>query len=160
VLHAVADLVHATPDIEVVLPAHPNPAVRAQVDAVLGGLDRVTITDPLPYAQLARLLSATTLVLSDSGGIQEEAPSFGIPVLVLRDVTERLEAVETGWAELVGTDTDRIVARTTQILARRFETPTAGNPFGDGKAAVRGAQAIAALLGRGDAPPEWAAPIT
>jgi UDP-N-acetylglucosamine 2-epimerase (non-hydrolysing) len=160
VLAAVDAIVAAHPDLHCVLPAHSNPAVRAQVDAALRGRPRVIVTDPLPYPALCRLLALSSVVLTDSGGIQEEAPSFGVPVLVLRDVTERLEAVETGWAELVGTDTDRIVARTTQILAGRFETPTEGNPFGDGKAALRGAQAIAALLGRGDAPPEWAAPIT
>jgi UDP-N-acetylglucosamine 2-epimerase (non-hydrolysing) len=150
VLHAVADLVDATPDIEVVLPAHPNPAVRAQVDAVLGGLGRVTITDPLPYAQLARLLSVTTLVLSDSGGIQEEAPSFGIPVLVLRDVTERMEAVDAGCAVLVGTDRQRIVSLARELLANdaaRASMTTTGNPFGDGLASVRTEQAIAWLLG-------------
>ena len=91
VLHAVADIVSARPDVEVVLPAHPNPAVRRQVMGVLGGVNRVTITDPLPYAQMARLLAQCTLVLSDSGGIQEEAPSFGVPALVLLPNTPGVE---------------------------------------------------------------------
>lgn len=162
VLRAVADLVAAKPDVEVVLPAHPNPAVRTQVTEVLGGMDRVTITDPLPYAQLARLLSACTLVLSDSGGIQEEAPSFGIPVLVLRDVTERMEAVHAGCAVLVGTDRERIVSLACELL----DDPTArgamtadGNPFGDGLASVRTEQAFAWLLGLQDQrPTEFKAP--
>ncbi|WP_279579067.1 non-hydrolyzing UDP-N-acetylglucosamine 2-epimerase [Fodinicola feengrottensis] len=96
VLRAVAEIVLTHPDIEVVLPAHPNPAVFGQVQEILGQLDRITVTEPLSYSDLARVLSVATLVLSDSGGIQEEAPSFGVPVLVLRDVTERMEAVDAG----------------------------------------------------------------
>ena len=92
-----------------VLPSHPNPAVRAQVEAALAGVERVTITDPLPYPDLSRLLSEAYLVLTDSGGIQEEAPSFGVPALVLRDVTERVESLHAGCARLVGSDTDLIV---------------------------------------------------
>ena len=92
-----------------ILPSHPNPAVRAQVEAGLGGVDRVTVTDPLPYPDLSRLLSEAYLVLTDSGGIQEEAPSFGVPALVLRDVTERVESLHAGCARLVGSDTDLIV---------------------------------------------------
>ncbi len=104
------------PGLRVVLPAHPNPAVRSQVDAALAGVDRVLVTGPLPYGDFARLLSAAHLVLSDSGGVQEEAPTFGVPVLVLRDVTERTEAVDAGCARLVGTDPDRIVAAATPLL--------------------------------------------
>ena len=150
VLRAVADIVAAREDVEVVLPAHPNPAVRRQVLDVLGDCKRVTITDPLPYAQLARLLAQCTLVLSDSGGIQEEAPSFGVPALVLRDVTERMEAVNTGCAVLVGTDRERIVSLATRLLdnpAAREAMTADGNPFGDGLASVRTEQALAWLLG-------------
>ncbi|MEV6718942.1 UDP-N-acetylglucosamine 2-epimerase (non-hydrolyzing) [Lentzea sp. NPDC051208] len=150
VLHAVADIVRERPDVEVVLPAHPNPDVRRQVVDVLGGVARVTITDPLPYAQMARLLAQCTLVLSDSGGIQEEAPSFGVPALVLRDVTERMEAVNSGCAVLVGTDRERITALTLHLLdspSAREAMTADGNPFGDGLASVRTEQALAWLLG-------------
>ncbi|MGW4208503.1 non-hydrolyzing UDP-N-acetylglucosamine 2-epimerase [Lentzea sp. NPDC004789] len=150
VLHAVADIVAARPDVEVVLPAHPNPAVRQQVLDVLGHVGRVTITDPLPYAQMARLLAQCTLVLSDSGGIQEEAPSFGVPALVLRDVTERMEAVNAGCAVLVGTDRERITSLTIRLLdnpSAREAMTADGNPFGDGLASVRTEQALAWLLG-------------
>ncbi|MFD5827277.1 non-hydrolyzing UDP-N-acetylglucosamine 2-epimerase [Lentzea sp. NPDC060358] len=150
VLHAVADVVRERPDVEVVLPAHPNPAVRRQVVDVLGGVGRVTITDPLPYSQMARLLAQCTLVLSDSGGIQEEAPSFGVPALVLRDVTERMEAVNAGCAVLVGTDRDRIASLTVRLLdnpSARAAMTADGNPFGDGLASIRTEQALAWLLG-------------
>ncbi|GGU53002.1 non-hydrolyzing UDP-N-acetylglucosamine 2-epimerase [Lentzea flava] len=150
VLHAVADIVEARPDVEVVLPAHPNPAVRRQVLDVLGGISHVTITDPLPYAQMARLLAQCTLALSDSGGIQEEAPSFGVPALVLRDVTERMEAVNAGCAVLVGTDRERITSLTIRLLdnpSAREAMTADGNPFGDGLASVRTEQALAWLLG-------------
>ena len=98
ILEAVKTLVAAYADIDVILPSHPNPAVRAQVDAALAGIERVTVTDPLPYPDLSRLLSEAYLVLTDSGGIQEEAPSFGVPALVLREVTERVESLDAGCA--------------------------------------------------------------
>jgi UDP-N-acetylglucosamine 2-epimerase (non-hydrolysing) len=150
VLQAVRTLVLRHDDVEVVLPAHPNPDVRRQVRDVLDGTPRILVTDPLPYPDLVAALAASTLVLSDSGGIQEEAPSFGVPVLVLREVTERMEAVHAGCALLLGTDTDRIVGTASALLAEpaaRAAMMTAGNPFGDGSAAVRAAEAIAWLLG-------------
>jgi UDP-N-acetylglucosamine 2-epimerase (non-hydrolysing) len=155
VLAAVRTLVQTHPDIRVVFPSHPNPAVRAQVEAGLGNTERVVITDPLPYEALSRLLSQAYLVLTDSGGIQEEAPSFGVPALVLREVTERVESLHAGCALLLGTDTDRIVAEATDLLAnpaRRAAMTAAGNPYGDGLAAHRTEQAVAALLGLGEAP--------
>lgn len=150
ILAAVRRLVERHPDIDVILPSHPNPGVRAQVDAALAGVDRVTVTEPLPYPDLSRLLSDAYLVLTDSGGIQEEAPSFGVPVLVLRTVSERVESLDAGCAKLVGTDTDVIVAEAGALLdspARRAAMTVAGNPYGDGLAAQRAAQATAALLG-------------
>jgi UDP-N-acetylglucosamine 2-epimerase (non-hydrolysing) len=150
ILAAVRELLAKYPDIDVVLPSHPNPAVRAQVEAGLAGLQRVTVTDPLPYPDLSRLLCEAYLVLTDSGGIQEEAPSFGVPALVLRDVTERVESLHAGCAKLVGSDTDVIVAEASALLddrARRDAMTAAGNPYGDGLAARRAAQATAALLG-------------
>ncbi|MFC7530316.1 non-hydrolyzing UDP-N-acetylglucosamine 2-epimerase [Actinoplanes sp. GCM10030250] len=150
ILTAVTDLIARYPDIEVVLPSHPNPAVRAQVDTALAGVERVTVTDPLPYPDLSRLLSEAYLVLTDSGGIQEEAPSFGVPALVLRDVTERVESLDAGCAKLVGSDTGRIVEEASALLdsrVRRDAMTANGNPYGDGLAALRTAQATAALLG-------------
>jgi UDP-N-acetylglucosamine 2-epimerase (non-hydrolysing) len=156
ILAAVRTLVELYADIDVILPSHPNPAVRAQVDAALGGVERITVTDPLPYPDLSRLLSEAYLVLTDSGGIQEEAPSFGVPALVLRDVTERVESLHAGCARLVGSDTDLIVKEACELLdsrVRRDAMTAGGNPYGDGLAARRAAQATAALLGRAD-PPE------
>ncbi|MBG0560881.1 non-hydrolyzing UDP-N-acetylglucosamine 2-epimerase [Actinoplanes aureus] len=150
ILAAVKDLIARYPDIEVVLPSHPNPAVRAQVDAALAGVERVTVTEPLPYPDLARLLSEAYLVLTDSGGIQEEAPSFKVPALVLRDVTERVESLHAGCAKLVGSDTETIVMEASALLdsrVRRDAMTAGGNPYGDGLAARRTAQATAALLG-------------
>ncbi|MBO0840683.1 MAG: UDP-N-acetylglucosamine 2-epimerase (non-hydrolyzing) [Sciscionella sp.] len=159
-LSAVATLVQAHPDLEVVLPAHPNPLVNGQVHGALGGRDRVLITEPLPYPDLVRVLASATLVISDSGGIQEEAPSFGVPVLVAREVTERTEAVDAGCALLVGTDADLIVKTATGLLAdddAHAAMTAGGNPFGDGLAAKRGTDAIAWLLGRAmGAPAEFA----
>lgn len=161
ILRAVAEIVLTHPDVEVVLPAHPNPAVRSLVDHVLGRLARVTITDPLSYSDLARLLAISTLVLSDSGGIQEEAPTFRVPVLVLREVTERMEAVRAGCAELVGTDRQLIVKRADQLLTdepTRLAMTATGNPFGDGLAAARTEQALAWLIGlQDDRPPAFVA---
>ncbi|WP_432987942.1 non-hydrolyzing UDP-N-acetylglucosamine 2-epimerase [Dactylosporangium sp. CA-233914] len=150
ILRAVKRLVEAYPDIRVVLPAHANPAVRAQVEAGLAGVPRVTITDPLPYPSLARLLSHAYLALTDSGGIQEEAPTFGVPALVLREVTERVESLHAGCAKLVGTDEDLIVAEAARLLddpALREAMTASGNPYGDGLASTRTEQAVAALLG-------------
>ncbi len=155
VMAAVRRLVERYPDIEVILPSHPNPAVRAQAETALAGIDRVTVTDPLPYPDLSRLLSEAYLVLTDSGGIQEEAPSFGVPALVLRDVTERVESLDAGCARLVGTDTDTIVAEASALLdspARRAAMTAGSNPYGDGRAAERTAQATAALLGLAPVP--------
>jgi UDP-N-acetylglucosamine 2-epimerase (non-hydrolysing) len=150
ILAAVRRIVEAYPDVRVVLPAHANPAVRAQVEAGLAGVPRVTITDPLPYPALARLLSRAYLALTDSGGIQEEAPSFRVPALVLREVTERVESLHAGCAKLVGTDEDLIVKEAARLLddaVLRHAMTANGNPYGDGVAAERTEQAVAALLG-------------
>lgn len=159
VLHAVRDVLDANPDIVVALPAHPNPTVRADVMSVLGADRRVVITPPLDYPDMVRLLKRSTLVLSDSGGVQEEAPSFGVPVLVLRDRTERLEAIQVGCAFLVGTDRGAVSKAATGLLradaTRRQRTGGLGhrrliehpNPFGDGHASERAAAALARLTG-------------
>jgi len=155
ILSAVKRIVAAYPDVRVVLPAHANPAVRAQVEAGLAGVPRVTITDPLPYPALARVLSQAYLTMTDSGGIQEEAPSFRVPALVLREVTERVESLNVGCAKLVGTDEDLIVAEAAKLLddqALRDGMTASGNPYGDGLSSTRTEQAVAALLNLGRLP--------
>jgi len=132
-------------DVRVVYPVHLNPNVRGPVQERLGGHPRITLLPPLEYAALVRLMWRSTLVLTDSGGIQEEAPSLGKPVLVLRDTTERPEAVEAGCARLVGTDADRIVAETRLLLTDTQEyarMARVANPFGDGHASERIAETL------------------
>ncbi len=146
-LAAVQLIVAEHPDIQVLFPAHPNPQVRTQVEAALGGLPRVTVTDPLEYPDLIRALRLASLVLTDSGGIQEEAPTFGTPVVVLRDVTERQEAVEAGSAWLAGTNTERIADLAARLLSGELHPAQAGNPYGEGNAAVLAVAAIEELLG-------------
>lgn len=156
VLGAVQTLLNRYQDAEVVLPAHPNPAVRQQVHTALGSHPRVLVTEPLAYPTLVAVLAASTIVLSDSGGIQEEAPSFGVPVIVLRDVTERMEAVNAGCAVLAGTNAQTIVDVAARLLddpAERAAMVAGGNPFGDGKAAERSAAAIGWILGSRDVRP-------
>jgi UDP-N-acetylglucosamine 2-epimerase (non-hydrolysing) len=155
ILAAVGQIVTAHPDLHCVLPMHPNPLVRAQVCDELQPHPRVVLTDPLPYPVLCRLLARAALVLTDSGGIQEEAPSFRVPTLVLRDVTERMEAVHAGWARLVGTDTGKIVLEAERVLRDASARPSTSNPFGDGHAAARSAQVIAHMLGQADLPEEF-----
>lgn len=150
VLTAVRSVLEEHRDVWVVVPTHPNPDVRAQVHRALGDLDRVVLTEPLPYPDLVALLAKAYLVLTDSGGIQEEAPSFGVPVLVLRDATERTESLEAGCARLVGTDPTVVATETDRLLADpscRDEMAAAANPYGDGRAAERAEQAVAHLLG-------------
>ncbi|WP_329073176.1 non-hydrolyzing UDP-N-acetylglucosamine 2-epimerase [Amycolatopsis sp. NBC_01480] len=153
-LAAVRRIVAEHPDVQVLFPVHPNPAVRAQVVGELGGRARVTITEPLEYPDLVRALRLASLVLTDSGGIQEEAPTFGTPVLVLREVTERAEAIDAGCAWLVGTDTELITATAGRLLRGELRPSPVGNPYGDGQAAELASAAIEELLGL----PEQAVP--
>ncbi len=137
----------ARPDVAVIFPVHLNPNVRAVMNAELAGLDNVALIEPLDYPHFARLLAISDLLLTDSGGVQEEAPALGKPVLVMRETTERPEGVEAGTARLVGTDADRIVAETQRLLDDRaaYEAMArAHNPFGDGQATGR----IVELLAR------------
>lgn len=139
-LTALLRIRNRVPDVEVVFVAHANPMLRRRVMAYLGDQLRIRVVGPLDYLSFLAHLKSATLVLSDSGGVQEEAPVFGTPVLVLRDSTERMEAVEAGTARLVGTDTDRIEAEAVRLLtheAERMEMSHAVSPFGDGRAAPR-----------------------
>jgi UDP-N-acetylglucosamine 2-epimerase (non-hydrolysing) len=150
VLSAVRSVLEAYPDVWVAVPTHPNPDVRAQVSRGLQDVDRAVVTDPLPYPDLVSILSKSYLVLTDSGGIQEEAPTFGVPVLVLRDATERIESLEAGCARLVGTDPALVASEAARLLddpTQRDAMTAAGNPYGDGRAAERTEQAVAFLLG-------------
>lgn len=134
------------PDVAVIFPVHPNPNVRPVMDEMLGNLSNVAMIDPLDYPHFVRLLDLCDLVLTDSGGVQEEAPSLGKPVLVMRETTERPEGVEAGTARLVGADRDRIVQGVLTLLddADAYQAMArAHNPFGDGKAAERIASIIA-----------------
>ena len=132
-------------DIEIVYPVHLNPNVKEPVYRLLGNLRHVTLLPPLDYLPLVHLMKRASLVLTDSGGIQEEAPAFGIPVLVLREVTERPEGVEAGTLKLVGTDTERIFSQAARLLDDPVEyakMAKAANPFGDGHAAGRIVKAL------------------
>ena len=157
ILRGVRDVLADERDLQVVLPVHPNPAVREVVTEEVGDHPRVIVTDPLPYAQLIALLSRADVVLTDSGGIQEEAPTFGTPVVVLRDTTERPEAVAAGTAWLVGSDPSAIRHRTRELLAHAGPTTTT-NPFGDGRAAVRVVDALRAVLAGRPLTAGWEAP--
>ena len=133
---AVRDIADTFDDVTIVYPVHPNPNVRGPADEVLGSHPRIRLTAPLDYLDLVHALRHAALAITDSGGIQEEAPSFGTPVLVLREVTERPEAVEAGVARLVGTDRRRITQAAGEILGGSRRTPV-GSPYGDGRAGER-----------------------
>jgi UDP-N-acetylglucosamine 2-epimerase (non-hydrolysing) len=145
ICRALRIIVERNPDVEVVYPVHLNPNVRKPVRAVLGGVRRVHLIEPLEYLPFVRLMERAYLILTDSGGIQEEAPALGKPVLLMRDETERPEAVAAGTARLVGTDTEVIVSATERLLrsgAAYRKMARARNPFGDGRASSRIATAL------------------
>ena len=130
----------AFPDVDIVYPVHLNPNVQEPVNRLLSGLDNVHLIEPLDYLPFVYLMSRSYLILTDSGGIQEEAPSLGKPVLVMRDTTERPEALDAGTVELVGTDVDRIFGRLEALLtdeATYNRMSLAHNPYGDGQACAR-----------------------
>ena len=147
IARSIADIA-ARPDVAVIFPVHPNPNVRPIMEGVLGGLPNVAMIEPLDYPHFVRLLDLCHLVLTDSGGVQEEAPSLGKPVLVMRETTERPEGVVAGTAKLVGTDRGRIVREVLSLLddeAAYRAMARAHNPFGDGLASQR----IAAIVASG-----------
>lgn len=137
---AVRDIVAARPDVVVVCPVHPNPDVTSRTRAELGGLARIQLVAPVDYPELLWLMEASTVVLTDSGGLQEEAPAFKRPVLVLREITERPEGIESDVARLLGTDRPTIVRETLRLLDdphERARMTSGENPYGDGHAATR-----------------------
>lgn len=128
------------PDVAVIFPVRLNPHVQVVMESELAGLANIALSEPLDYPHFARLLAIADLVLTDSGGVQEEAPAVGRPVLVMRETTERPEGVEAGTARLVGTDADRIVAEASRLLddGQAYRAMArAHNPFGDGNSAAR-----------------------
>ncbi len=152
---AVARIAARYPDYLVVLPLHANPLVRQALLPSLAGLGNVVLTGPLPYGGFCRLLQRSTIVLTDSGGVQEEGPSLGKPVLVMRDRTERPEAVAAGAVRLVGTDEDAIVTAFGDLAddpVAYARMSTAVNPYGDGRAAERSVAALAHFFGLGPRP--------
>ncbi|MBR3458613.1 MAG: UDP-N-acetylglucosamine 2-epimerase (non-hydrolyzing) [Selenomonadaceae bacterium] len=145
VYKALKQLAEEFSDVEIVFPVHKNPKVREVVDEELGGLSRVHLIDPLDYEPFANLMHRAYLILTDSGGVQEEAPAVGKPVLVLRDTTERPEAVTAGTVKLIGTDRDRVYEEARKLLTDEAEyqrMAESHNPYGDGHASERIIQAI------------------
>lgn len=137
---AIRDLVSLHADICVVYPVHLNPNVKEPVHRILGNTDRIHLIEPLPYTPFVWLMDHAYLILTDSGGIQEEAPSLGKPVLVMREVTERPEGIDAGCVALVGTDKNKIVESVSNLLRNEEmykKMSKAKNPYGDGKAAIR-----------------------
>jgi UDP-N-acetylglucosamine 2-epimerase (non-hydrolysing) len=149
ICHAIASIASAYPELEVLFPVHLNPIVQRPVHQILGALPNVRLTAPLGYLEMQQAIADAWLVLTDSGGLQEEAPTFQVPLLVLRDETERPEAIERGCARLVGTSRLRVIAE----VERLWSNPTAyeqmqraGNPFGDGRSCARIVATIAQAL--------------
>lgn len=149
---ALARIAQAEPELTIVLPVHRNPVVREAVLPAIEGLPNVVVTEPLAYGEFTRMLSVAHVVLTDSGGVQEEAPSLGKPVLVMRENTERPEAVTAGTVTLIGTDEERIVTEVDRLLnddAAYRAMANAVNPYGDGRAAERTLAAIEQMFGVG-----------
>jgi len=160
---AVARLSTAYPHHAFVVAAHMNPAVRDVVEHEVRGCPNVYLPGPIGYGPFVRLLARSELVITDSGGIQEEAPAFGVPVLVTRDVTERIESIDAGVARLVGTDQDIIVSSASRLLsepAAYNAMAKATNPYGDGRAAQRVTDSCGWLLGLRPRPNDFTPPTT
>jgi UDP-N-acetylglucosamine 2-epimerase (non-hydrolysing) len=159
---ALARIAREHPDLRIVFPIHRNPVVREAILPAIEGLPNVTVTEPLPYGSFARLMNRSRMILTDSGGVQEEGPSLGKPVLVMRDTTERPEAVRAGTVRLVGTDEDLIVKEVGRLLTDPVAyaaMANAINPYGDGRAAERAVAALAHHFGLGPAPEPFSAQL-
>lgn len=157
IYQALREVVENYSDVVVIFPVHKNPAVRSVVDEALGGLERVHLIEPMDYQPFVNLIGRSYLVLSDSGGLQEEAPSLGKPVLVLRNTTERPEAVDAGTVRLVGTGREAVAFETRRLLedkAYYHKLANAVNPYGDGHAARRIVEAIRFKFGLSKEKPE------
>ena len=157
ICRAVSDVAGAAPDTDFIFTVHPNPEVQSTVRRMLGGVPNVSLLPPLDYLPLVQLLKRCHFVMTDSGGLQEEAPSLGKPVLVLRDSTERPEAVEAGTARLVGTDRETIRGAALELLRDEHSyrrMAHAVNPYGDGRAAPRTVEALLRSSAELEAQPE------
>ena len=155
---AIAEIARTEPDVQIVFPIHRNPVVRETILPALDGLDNVRVVEPLGYRGLVQLMQRAELIVTDSGGIQEEGPSLGKPVLVMRDTTERPEAVTAGTVRLVGTDELQIVGAIRTVLhdpVQYAAMANAVNPYGDGRAAERTVAALAHLFELGPRPDEF-----
>ena len=158
IARAAREMTDRFPDVRLVVAMHPNPAVRETLQGVLGGHERIDLIEPPEYGRFVKLMQRAVLILSDSGGVQEEAPAFGIPVLVLRETTERPEGVHAGTAKLVGTGYEAILNESSALLgdpAVYNLMAQAVSPYGDGRAAARIRYAVMNYLGI-DSPPETA----
>lgn len=158
VFGALREMVDQEPTIEVVYPVHLSPAVQEAANDLLGDHDRIHLIEPLDVLDFHNLASRSYFIMSDSGGVQEEAPSLGKPVLVLRDTTERPEGVKAGTLKLVGTDPAVVKTTMTELLTNEslyLQMANARNPYGDGKASERIVQAIKHYFGQGDAAEEF-----
>lgn len=147
---ALAKIVENNPDIEIVYPVHLNPNVQEPAKRFLMGKERIHLIEPLDYVSFVALMNRAYLILTDSGGIQEEAPSLGKPVLVLREFTERIEAIEAGTARLMGVDKENIIKQTELLLHNKIEYDKMAksvNPYGDGKASERIVKILMEKLG-------------
>ena len=158
ICRALAELARRFPDVVVIYAVHPNPVVRDMVKQALGSSERVLLITPPDYVEFVDLMKRAYLILTDSGGIQEEAPSLGKPVLVMRETTERTEGVKTGCSELVGTDRERIVKRAARLLTDPGAYAAMvchRNPYGDGRASARIRQALAHHFGLARRPKDF-----
>lgn len=157
ICRAVKRLADANPDVSVVFPIHKNPVVRETANGILGGHPRIEMIEPLDYAPFVKAMRDATIILTDSGGVQEEAPSLGKPVLVMRTTTERPEAIDAGTVKLVGVDEETIFTTAQQLLddqAAYERMAKAVNPYGDGRACERIVEAVRHFLGLREGRPE------
>lgn len=158
IAHALEDILEAFPDTNVLLPMHRNPVVREPLTRILGAHSRVKLIEPPDYMEFVKLMESADLVLTDSGGVQEEAPALGLPVLVLRRTTERPEGVDAGTAKLVGTNRADIVREAGKLLGDpdAYQAMSrAANPYGDGQACRRIAEAVLHWAGHGERPQDF-----
>ena len=130
------------PGVDFMYPVHLNPNVRKPVQEILAGLSNVHLMDPLSYVEMVHVMKGSSLILTDSGGIQEEAPTFGVPTLVMRQTTERPEGIDAGFVKLVGNDGDGMLEEASRVLSRAETRISGANPYGDGHASTRIADAI------------------
>lgn len=145
IFHAVVEILQDHKDVEIVFPVHLNPKIRHLAEEIMGDVEGIHLIEPLDYEPFVNLLNKAYLILTDSGGIQEEAPALGKPILVLRTETERPEAVEAGTVKVVGVDKNKIISETNLLLTNRehyLQMANAVNPYGDGRASKRIVEAI------------------